>query len=31
MVKKKVKIPEYLLMKFKTLSPDEIKKENYHI
>ena len=31
MVKKIVKIPEYLLMKFKTLSPDEIKKENYHI
>ena len=28
-VKKIVKIPEYLVMKFKTLNPDELKKDNY--
>ena len=31
MVKKIVKIPEYLIMKFKLYSPDEIKKDNGYI
>ena len=31
LVKKIVKIPDYLVMKFKMLNPDDLKKENNYV